>query len=94
MVNSYKKNETTGNEVNSYMRNEGLESYAAQMKQTEVSGIHRARMVTFDLNLLKFKNKSLSVSISLKILVSLVDHSRKNLGWTHGRIDKPRMRKT
>ena len=41
----YKKNEATGNEVNSYMRNEELESYATQIKQTDLSGLRRAHMV-------------------------------------------------
>ena len=67
------------------MRNEELESHAVQIKQTDFSGFRRARMVNFCHNLYKFKNKSLPVSISLKFFVSLVDHLRKNLGWTQGR---------
>ena len=37
------------------------------MKQTDFSGLRRARMVNIYQKLLKFKNESLSVSISLEI---------------------------
>ena len=51
-------------------------------------------MVNFYHNLAKFKNKSLSVSISPKIFVSLVDHSRKNLECSLGLIDKQKLNQT
>ena len=38
MAKSYKRNEVTGNKVNCCMKNEELESHAAQMKQTGFSG--------------------------------------------------------
>ena len=47
MVVSYKKNNATGNEVNSYMRNKELERHAAQVRQTDCSGPRRAHMVDF-----------------------------------------------
>ena len=39
---AYKKNEATGNDVNSYMRNEELEIHAV-LKQTDFSGLPRYR---------------------------------------------------
>ena len=67
--NVAKRNEATENTVNCYMRNEELESHAAQINQTGFSGLPRARMVNKGWSLLilfiSSKTKSFLVSISI-----------------------------
>ena len=45
MVNSYKRNEARGKKVNSCMKTEELESYAAEMQQTDFKKLHIARQL-------------------------------------------------